>query len=239
MGADRINLPNKCNKIVVMLDELDIKALAFDGYGTLFNLESASPAFEAVFPGRGLEVLRWWRARQLMYTRRCVLMRRYKNLWILMEQALDDASRYFQVEVSPQMRFELCSEYLRLAMFPEVPDVLDALHKHYKLILLSHGTQSMLEQVVEYNLLAPLLDMVLSVDKVQAYKPELKAYELVIQTVDLPESAFGYVGVNPMDIAGAKAYGMKTIWQYPGASANRLMNLLVDRRITNLQDLLD
>src|SRR5690349_8386838 len=79
------------NKIPSMIDTLNIQVLIFDGYGTLFDLESAAPAFEQIAPGRGLEVLRWWRARQLQYTRRCILTRRYKNLWILMGQAMDDA----------------------------------------------------------------------------------------------------------------------------------------------------
>jgi len=239
MGRGKTHLPHKCNKIVFMLDKLNIEALVFDGYGTLFDLESASLAFDLVFPGRGLEVLRWWRARQLAYTRRCVLTRRYRNLWTLMEQALDDASQHFHVAVSYQTRFELCSEYLRLAMFPEAPDVLSTLHMRYKLILLSHGTQSMLDSVVAHNNLNSLLDAVLSVDYVHAYKPELKAYELVTQTIHLPESTFGYVGVNPMDIAGAKAFGMKTIWLYRNTNAIRLMGLLADKSITNLQELLD
>jgi 2-haloacid dehalogenase len=219
------------------IGKIGIEALVFDGFGTLFDLESASPSFDLVFPGRGREVLHWWRARQLAYTRQCVITGQYRNLWILMEQALDDASQHFHVTVSPQTRFELCSQYLKLPIFPEAQDVLTALHNRYKLILLSHGTQPMLDQVVAHNNLNPLLDAVLSVDTVQAYKPELKAYELVTQTIRLPESAFGYVGVNPMDIAGARAFGMKTIWLNRTPTKNLLMGLVSDITINNLQNL--
>jgi len=231
-------LRNKGDFVVrTEIEHLGIGALVFDGFGTLFDLESAAPAFDLVFHGRGLEVSRWWRARQLAYTRRCILTRRYQNLWVLMEQALDDASRHFQVAISSQIRNDLCSEYFRLAMFPEVPEVLNALHNRYKLILLSHGTQFMLEKVVSHNKLDSLLDSVLSVDIIQSYKPELKVYELATQNVNLPSNAFSYVGGNPMDLAGAKAYGMKTIWLHRNAPAIRLMGLIADISITSLKDL--
>ncbi|MBI5297701.1 MAG: haloacid dehalogenase type II [Chloroflexi bacterium] len=219
------------------IKHLELRALVFDGFGTLFDLESATPAFEAVVPGRGREILYWWRERQLAYTRQCVLTRRYRNLWTLMEQALEDACRHFQVVMTPQVRQELCSQYLTLETFPEVRQILGFLRSRYQLILLSHGTQAMLDAVLEHNQLVPLLDAALSVDAVRAYKPDLQAYELITQKVDLPVHEFGYTGVNPMDIAGARAFGMKTIWLHPHAPENRLMGLIADVRIRNLQEL--
>ena len=106
------------------IDNLKINALVFDGFGTLFDLESATPAFEQVAPGQGLEVLRWWRAKQLQYTRRCILTRRYRNLWVLMEQAMDDACWHFRLDISTDKRKKLCEQYLTLKVFDEVPEVL-------------------------------------------------------------------------------------------------------------------
>ncbi len=223
----------------IKISQLKLEALVFDGFGTLFDLESASPAFELAFPGKGLEVLRWWRAKQLAYTRQCILTRKYRNLWVLMEQALEDACHHFQVEVPSPVRVELCSQYLKLAMFPEAVESLNILRKNYKLVLLSHGTQSMLDAVVAHNQLTSLLDAILSVDAVHTYKPELQAYELITEKINLPPKAFGYTGVNPLDIAGARAFGMKTIWLHRRAPSNRLMGLITDLSITNLQELTD
>ena len=187
-----------------MLDKLHMKVLVFDGFGTLFDLESAAPAFEQVAPGQGLEVLRWWRAKQLQYTRRCIITRHYQNLWILMGQAMDEACLHFRLDISTTKRLELCEQYLTLKVFDEVPKVLPKLKEKYKLVILSHGTQLMLDAVTAHNQITHLFDNILSVDSVQAYKPELKSYALVRQMINLPESSFDYIGVNPMDIAGAR-----------------------------------
>jgi 2-haloacid dehalogenase len=211
-----------------MLDKLNLQALVFDGFGTLFDLESAAPAFEQIAPGRGLEVLRWWRAKQLQYTRRCILTRQYRNLWILMQQAMDDACLHFHLDIPKVQRDAVCEQYYTLKVFDEVPDVLLKLKEKYKLVILSHGTQLMLDKVIEHNQLTHMFDAILSVDATQVYKPELKAYELVTQNIKLPENTFGYAGVNPMDIAGAKAFGMKTIWVRRGLPSNQLMRLIVD-----------
>lgn len=213
-------------------------ALIFDGFGTLFDLSSASPAFERILPGRGLEVLNWWRAKQLAYTRQCIVTRRYQNLSELMMRALEDVCKHFRVEISPEMRTTLCAQYLTLTAFPEVPDVLNILRKDHKLILLSHGTQAMLDGVVAHNQLTPLLDAVLSVDAVRAYKPESKAYELARERLNLPASSCVYIGGNPFDIAGAKGFGMKTIWLHRGMPPMALMNLIADESIGSLKDLL-
>lgn len=219
-----------------MLDKLNLQVLIFDGYGTLFNLESIAPAFEEVITGKGLEVLLWWRKRQLQYTRQCILTRRYRNLWVLMEQAMNDACSHFQLDISLSTRHQLCEQFLKLTVFDEAPEVLSKLKEKYKLVILSHGTQSMLDAVVSYNQITQYFDEVLSVDNVQAYKPELKAYELVTQKMNLPEKMFGYFGVNPIDIAGAKAFGMKTIWVRRNMPTHPIMNLIADLSIVNLKN---
>ncbi|MFN8413797.1 MAG: haloacid dehalogenase type II [Anaerolineales bacterium] len=217
------------------MEKLNIKALIFDGFGTLFNLESAAPIFELAIPGKGLEFLHWWRQRQLALTRQCILTRRYRNLRVLMDQAMEEACKHFQVDIPLTTKEDLCAQYHRLELFPEVQEVLDILHPKYKLVLLSHGTQEMLNAVVAHNKLTSLLDAVLSVDMVQAYKPELKAYELATKTLNLPESAFGYAGVNPADIAGAKAFGMKTIWVHRNMPESQLMSLITNLNVIDLR----
>ncbi len=153
-----------------------------------------------------------------------------------MQQAMDDACLNFHLDISMAQRKELCEQYYTLKVFDEVPDILLKLKEKYKLVILSHGTQFMLDKVVEHNQLTRLFDAILSVDVTQAYKPELKAYELVTQNIKLPENAFGYVGVNPMDIAGAKAFGMKTIWIRRTMPSNQLMRLIADINGTDLTE---
>lgn len=221
-----------------MLEKLEIHTLVFDGYGTIFNLESAAPAFERIAPNRGLEILHWWRARQLAYTRNCIITRNYRDLSTLMDQALVDACKKFKLEISASQRLKLCEEYLTLNVFEEVPIALSRLKEKYKLVILSHGTQSMLDAVAEHNKITHFFDEILSVDAVKAYKPDLRAYTPLLQKINMPEENFGYVGINPMDIAGARAFGMKTIWMRRSMPENQLMGLIADITSANLQELL-
>jgi 2-haloacid dehalogenase len=154
-----------------------------------------------------------------------------------MEQAMNDACIHFMLDIPPKKRKALCEEYLTLKVFEEVPEVLSKLKENYKLVILSHGTQRMLDAVAEHNSVTHLFDEILSVDAIQAYKPDLKAYELLIKKIDLPEKSFGYAGVNPMDIAGAKAFGMKTIWIRRNMAQNRLMRLIADMSSADLKEM--
>ena len=48
--------------------KLGIQAIAFDAYGTLFDVHSVLALCDRRFPGRGAELSRLWRAKQLEYT---------------------------------------------------------------------------------------------------------------------------------------------------------------------------
>jgi len=48
--------------------KLGIHAIAFDAYGTLFDVHSVIALCDRRFPGRGAELSRLWRAKQLEYT---------------------------------------------------------------------------------------------------------------------------------------------------------------------------
>ncbi len=111
------------------------------------------------------------------------------------------------------------------------------LREKYKLAILSHGTQPMLDALLEHHNLRNVFDAILSVDTVRAYKPEGRAYEYARQALDLPRAEIAYVGVNPFDIAGAKGFGMRTIWLRRVEPPSRLMDLLCDRQITTLEQL--
>lgn len=45
-----------------------VKALAFDAYGTLFDVFSVTALCEQLFPGKGNQLAQVWRAKQLQYS---------------------------------------------------------------------------------------------------------------------------------------------------------------------------
>jgi 2-haloacid dehalogenase len=62
-----------------------VKALAFDAYGTLFDVFSVTALCEQLFPGKGNQVAQIWRAKQLQYSLLRSLMGRHRDFWGLTE----------------------------------------------------------------------------------------------------------------------------------------------------------
>jgi hypothetical protein len=46
----------------------EVKALAFDAYGTLFDVFSVTALCEELFPGKGTQLAQTWRFKQLQYS---------------------------------------------------------------------------------------------------------------------------------------------------------------------------
>jgi hypothetical protein len=69
------------------------KALAFDKYGTLFDVHSVISDVNEKFPGRGPAVSAGWRTRELEYPWLRSLMGRYEHFWHVTESALEATCR--------------------------------------------------------------------------------------------------------------------------------------------------
>lgn len=71
----------------------EIKALAFDAYGTLFDVFSVTALCEQLFPGNGTQLAQTWRFKQLQYSLMRSLMGRHRDFWGLTEDGLVWASK--------------------------------------------------------------------------------------------------------------------------------------------------
>src|SRR5271155_2122061 len=104
-----------------------IKALAFDAYGTLFDVHSVIAAVNEKFPGQGPAVSAGWRTRQLEYTWLRSLMGRYEDFWHVTESALVATCNALKLPLDAAVRAQLMESYLHLETFPEVKQALKAL----------------------------------------------------------------------------------------------------------------
>src|SRR5437016_12089740 len=71
--------------------------LAFDVYGTLIDPFRMEDHLRALFGGRAKEATELWRSKQLEYTFRRALMKKYENFDVCTAQALRFVSRQFNV----------------------------------------------------------------------------------------------------------------------------------------------
>ncbi len=59
-----------------------VSALAFDAYGTLFDVFSVTALCEQLYPGKGNQLAQIWRVKQLQYSLMRSLMGRHRDFWV-------------------------------------------------------------------------------------------------------------------------------------------------------------
>lgn len=184
----------------------------FDAYGTLFDVHAAVRRHaEAIGPdAERLSAL--WRAKQLEYSWVRTLLGRYRDFWDLTERALDYAFATLP-SADPALKPRLLDAYRTLESYPEVPNLIRRLRREGKqTAILSNGTPDMLASAVAAAGLEGFFDAVLSVDPIGAYKTDTRAYELATTQFRVSPEAISFQSSNRWDIAGATAFGFRTVW---------------------------
>ena len=189
----------------------NIKAIIFDAYGTLFDVNSAAEKCKDKIGDKWEEFSNYWRTTQLEYTWLRSLMKRHKDFWQVTEDSLDKSMKAYGITSS--MRNELLDLYKNLSTFKEVPDVLKSLkEKNLKLAILSNGTPALLDQLVKSNNLENLFDDIFSIEEVGIYKPNSKVYEIPIKKYQIQKSEIVFLSSNSWDVSGGGNYGYNSIW---------------------------
>ncbi|AUT64732.1 haloacid dehalogenase type II [Paraburkholderia terrae] len=215
-----------------------IKAIAFDLYGTLFDVHSVAVQCDEQFPGRGQEISNVWRQKQLEYTWLRSLMNRYIPFEHVTEEALRFTIRHLGLELDERACRSLSDAYLRLQAYPEVPDALRALRdRGLKLAILSNGSPHSIDAVVTNAGLRNSFDHLLSVDPVRVYKPDNRAYELAEQTFGVGRREILFVSSNAWDATGARYFGFPTCWINRGGKTFEEMGQRPDWEVNGLDRL--
>ena len=189
----------------------NIKAIIFDAYGTLFDVNSAAEKCKGKIGDKWEDFANYWRTTQLEYTWLRSLMNRHKDFWKITEDSLDKSMKFFKIDNS--MRNDLLDLYKVLSPFSEVKETLNKLKKKdFKLAILSNGTPSLLENLVKNNNLENIFDDIFSVEEVGIFKPESKVYELPINKYNIKKDEILFLSANTWDVSGGGNYGYNSVW---------------------------
>tara|TARA_Y100001970_G_C13909696_1_gene687857 strand:- start:152 stop:814 length:663 start_codon:yes stop_codon:yes gene_type:complete len=189
----------------------NIKAIIFDAYGTLFDVNSAAEKCKDKIGNKWEGFANYWRTTQLEYTWLRSLMKRHKDFWQVTEDSLDKSLKAFSIDNS--MRNELLNLYKILSPYKEVPEVLKTLkEKKFKLAILSNGTPALLNELVKNNNLNNIFDDIFSIEQVGIYKPDFRVYEMPIQKYDIKKNEVAFLSANTWDVSGGGNYGYNSIW---------------------------
>ena len=215
----------------------NIKAIIFDAYGTLFDVNSAAEKCRDKIGDKWERFANFWRTTQLEYTWLRSLMNRHKDFWQITEDSLDKSMKTFDID--PSMKNELLNLYKVLSPFKEVPDTLKALkEKKFKLAILSNGTPSLLDELVKSNDLENLFDDIFSIEQVGVYKPSSRVYDMPIKKYNISKSEVAFLSANTWDVSGGGNYGYQSIWVNRNNNIFDNLDFKPKYQITNLNKLI-
>ena len=216
----------------------NIKAIIFDAYGTLFNVNSAAEKCKSKIGDKWENFANYWRTTQLEYTWLRSLMSRHKDFWQITEDSLDKSMKIFKIDVV--MKNELLDLYKILSPYPEVKETLKKLkEKKYKIAILSNGTPALLNQLVKSNNLQNLFDDVFSIEEVGIFKPSSKVYDIPIKKYKIQKEEVAFLSANTWDVSGGGNYGYKSIWVNRNNSIFDNLDYAPKNQINELNQLLD
>ena len=215
----------------------NIKAIIFDAYGTLFDVNSAAEKCKDKIGNKWEDFANYWRTTQLEYTWLRSLMKRHKDFWQITEDSLKKSMKAFNID--PSMKNELLNLYKILSPFKEVPETLKILkEKNFKLSILSNGTPSLLNELVRNNDLHNLFDDLFSIEQVGIYKPDSKVYDLPIKKYKIEKNEVAFLSANTWDVSGGGNYGFNSIWVNRNNSIFDNLDYKPLNEIKNLRELI-
>ena len=216
----------------------NIKAIIFDAYGTLFDVNSAAEKCKDKIGNKWEGFANYWRTTQLEYTWLRSLMNRHKDFWQVTEDSLDKSMKAFKINLA--MRSELLNLYKKLSTFPEVKGALNDLKKkNYKISILSNGTPALLNELVSSNNLDNFFDDIFSIEEVGIYKPDSKVYNLPIKKYQIKKDEVAFLSANTWDVSGGGNFGYNSIWVNRNKNIFDNLDYKPKNEVENLTQLLD
>ena len=216
----------------------NIKAIIFDAYGTLFDVNSAAEKCRDRIGDKWESFANFWRTTQLEYTWLRSLMKRHKDFWQITEESLDKSIKTYKID--PSMKNDLLDLYKALSPYKEVKEVLKKLkEKNFKLAILSNGTPSLLDGLVKSNNFENLFDDLFSIEQVGIYKPDSKVYDMPIKKYKIEKNDVVFLSANTWDVSGGGNYGYNSIWVNRNNNIFDNLDFVPKYQIKTLRDLLD
>ena len=214
------------------------KAIIFDAYGTLFDVNSAAEKSKNKIGDKWEAFANYWRTTQLEYTWLRSLMHRHKDFWQITEDSLDKSMKVFNI--NKDMKTELLNLYKKLSPFSEVKETLENLKKkEIKLSILSNGTPELLNTLVVSNKLDTIFDDIFSIEEVRIYKPDSKVYDLPVNKYKIKPNEIIFLSANTWDVSGGGNYGYNSVWVNRNNTVFDNLDYKPFKEIKSLQQLLD
>jgi 2-haloacid dehalogenase len=196
-----------------MPNEQTRPVLAFDVYGTLIDPFRMEEHLRAAFGEKAKEASELWRSKQIEYSFRRALMKKYRPFSACTAEALRFVSAQLGVSLPEQDQARLLSKYLELPAYSDVTSALDELSvRGYAMAACSNGTAEAVRASLGHAGILAHFTKIVSVDPIRTFKPDPAVYEYLVTELRAPRESVWLISSNPFDVIGAKACGLRTAW---------------------------
>lgn len=215
------------------------KAVAFD-YFVIFNPNSVVEKVEKVFPGKGLDFTKAWRAKQFEYGFLRSITNRHEDFFKVTEDALTYTAEAMNLSLTPDSKAQLLDAYLTLEPWPDAIAGLKALKSAgVRIITIANFSQKMLRANAEHAGIVDLFDELLSTEANHTYKPDPRAYQLGLDRLGLSKDEVAFAAFGGWDAYGAASFGFPTYWVNRFNLPTEKLGITADKTSNNFAGLLD
>ncbi len=187
--------------------------LAFDVYGTLLDPLRMEEHLRAAFGEKAGEASELWRAKQLEYSFRRALMKKYKDFDGCTADALRFVSRQLATPLSTEAQANVLSKYQELPAYPDAAGALEELAAQgFTIVACSNGTENSVRAALDHAGILARFSKIVSVDPIRTFKPDPAVYERLAVEVHAPKEQIWLISSNAFDVIGAKACGLRAVW---------------------------
>ena len=162
--------------------------LAFDVYGTLIDPFQMEDHLRAAFGEKAREASELWRGKQIEYSFRRGLMKKYAPFDVCTAQALRFVSTQLGIFISEEAHAQLMAKYLELPAYPDVTSTLDELAAQgFAIAACSNGTENAVRKSLDHARILSRFSKIVSVDPLRTFKPDPAVYEYLVANCTLAE----------------------------------------------------
>ncbi len=187
--------------------------LAFDVYGTLIDPFQMEEHLRSAFGEKAREAAELWRAKQIEYSFRRALMKKYQTFDACTEQALRFVAAQLGIFLSGETQEKLMLRYQRLPAYPDVRGALaEIAAQGFEMVACSNGTEKLVRRALDHAGILPHFSKIVSVDAIRTFKPDPAVYAHLVAETRASSEMVWLISSNPFDVIGAKACGLRATW---------------------------
>jgi 2-haloacid dehalogenase len=184
------------------------RAVVFDINETVLDLGALDPFFAEWFGD--VSVRRAWFAQTIHFALTLAATHDYRSFGAVGIAALEAVADQREIVLPADAVQTLRYALLRLPAHPDAKPALELLRSaEFSTVALSNNPLAALHEPLRNAGIAPLFDLVISVEEAGALKPSPAVYHLATERLQLPPRAIWMVAAHGWDIAGAIRAGLR------------------------------